>query len=102
MSQEAKNEIRKDLKLRGYAEEVDYTSHLFTDIRIAAGSIKIIADVLRKYGYVDKEWEDKRIKIMIELLVQKFGTNDMLSKLEDTNGKELIEENTWDDTLWGV
>ena len=26
----------------------------------------------------------------------------MLSKLEDTNGKELIEGNPWKDTLWGV
>lgn len=102
ISQEAKNEIREALKLRGYAEDVIYNSDLFSDTRMVAGSIKIIADILRKYGYVDKEWEDKRIKIMIDLLVQKFGTKDMLSKLEDTNGKELIEGNPWKDTLWGV
>lgn len=102
ISQEAKNEIKEALKLRGYAEDLIYSGDLFTDTRMTAGNIKIIADILRKYSYVDKEWEDKRIKIMIDLLVQKFGTEDMLAKLEETNGKELIEGNTWNDTLWGV
>jgi predicted NAD-dependent protein-ADP-ribosyltransferase YbiA (DUF1768 family)/hypoxanthine phosphoribosyltransferase len=102
ISQEAKNEIKEALNLRGYAEEVVYNDDLFSDTRMVAGSIKIIADILRKHGYVDKEWEDKRIKIMIELLVQKFSIEDMLSKLKETSGKELVEGNTWNDTLWGV
>ncbi len=102
ISQEAKNEINEAINLRGYAAEVVYNDDLFSDTRMVAGSIKIIADILRKHGYVDKEWEDKRIKIMIELLVQKFSIEDMLSKLKETSGKELVEGNTWNDTLWGV
>jgi predicted NAD-dependent protein-ADP-ribosyltransferase YbiA (DUF1768 family) len=40
--------------------------------------------------------------IMIDILLQKFNTKDMLNKLEETGEKELIEGNTWNDTLWGV
>ncbi len=102
VNEEAKQEIKESLKLRGYAEDIVYSNDLFTDTRMTAGNIKIIADVLRKYDHVDKNWEDKRIKIMIGLLLQKFSTKDMASKLKETNGKELVEGNTWNDTLWGV
>lgn len=102
IQEEVKNEIRESLKLRGYAEEVIYSGDLFTDTRMASGNIKIIADVLRKYGYVDKEWENKRVKIMIELLLQKFGSEEIMARLEKTEDKELIEGNSWNDTLWGV
>lgn len=102
VQQNVKDEIQEALKLRGYAAPVIYGNELFIDTKIAAGNIKIIADILRKYGYVDKEWEDKRIKIMISLLLQKFGQEELLSRLKETEGKELIEGNTWDDTLWGV
>jgi hypothetical protein len=66
------------------------------------GNIKMIASVLRKYNLVDKDWEDKRIKIMINLLLQKFGNNELFLKLKNTGNQELIEGNTWGDTLWGV
>lgn len=102
VNEEAKQEIRESLKLRGYAEDIVYSNDLFTDTRMTAGNIKIIADVLRKYDYVDKNWEDKRIKIMINLLLQKFNTEDVVNKLNETDEKELIEGNTWNDTLWGV
>ncbi len=102
VNEEAKEEIKESLKLRGYAEDTVYSNDLFTDTRMTAGNIKIIADVLRKHDYVDKDWEDKRIKIMIDLILQKFSTEDMIHKLEETIGKELIEGNTWNDTLWGV
>lgn len=102
VNEEAKQEIKESLKLRGYAEDIVYSNDLFMDTRMTAGNIKIIADVLRKYDYVDKDWEDKRIKIMINLLLQKFNTEEMIHKLKETNGKELIEGNTWNDTLWGV
>ena len=39
---------------------------------------------------------------MIELLLQKFGSQEMLTKLQETGDKELVEGNNWGDTLWGV
>lgn len=102
VSKEAKDEIEETLKLRGYGAPIVYGNDLFTDSKMTSGNIKIIADILRKYGYVDKEWEDKRIKIMINLLLQKFEEEEIKKKLQETGEKELIEENDWGDTLWGV
>lgn len=99
---EAKDEIKEALKCRGYVEPVVYGNELFADSTMTAGNIKIIADILRKYDYVDKDWEDQRIKIMIELLLQKFGEQEMFDKLQETGNKELVEGNNWGDTLWGV
>lgn len=99
---EARNEIKEALKCRGYAEPIVYSNELFADSTMTAGNIKIIADILRKYNYVDKDWEDKRIKIMIDILLQKFEAQEMLAKLQETGDKELVEGNSWGDTLWGV
>jgi hypothetical protein len=102
ISQETKDEIHETLKLRGYAASIVYGNDLFTDSKMTSGNIKIIADILRKYGHVDKEWEDKRVKLMISLLLQKFETEEIKIKLQETNEKKLIEGNDWGDTLWGV
>lgn len=102
IQQETKDEIKELLKLKGYSAQIIYGDELFIDEKMTAGNIKTIADVLRKYGYADKEWEDKRVKIMINILLQKFKSEEMKIKLRETNGKELIEGNDWNDTLWGV
>lgn len=102
ISQEAKDEIQEVLRLRGYAAPIVYNNELFTDTKMTSGNVKIIADILRKYNYVDKEWENKRIKIMISLLLKKFESEEIKTKLKETNGKELVEGNDWEDTLWGV
>jgi predicted NAD-dependent protein-ADP-ribosyltransferase YbiA (DUF1768 family) len=81
---------------------LEHGNDLFSDEKMTAGNIKIIADILRTHGHVDKNWEDKRIKIMISLLLQKYKEGNLLSKLKETGDKELIEGNTWGDTLWGI
>ncbi len=102
LQQEVKDEINEVLKNRGNESQIIYNSDLFIYEKITAGDAKIIAEILRKYGCVDEGWEDKRVKIMIDLLLQKFKIPEILLKLEDTGEKELIEGNTWNDTLWGV
>ena len=99
---EAKDEIQEALRIKKCEASITYNNDLFTNEKITAGSTKIIADILRKYNYTDKEWENKRVKIMIDLLLQKFRTPEMLSKLKETGEKELVEGNTWNDTLWGI
>ena len=39
---------------------------------------------------------------MRDLLVQKFGSGQLREKLLATGDAELVEENTWGDTFWGV
>ena len=100
--QEAKEEILEALKIRGFAAPLIYDRELFADPKLGSGNAKIIADILHKYNLGDKDWEEKRIKIMINLLIQKFKNKKLLLSLKETCNKELIEGNTWNDTLWGV
>ena len=102
LDQETKDEISEALKLKGYAASVVIGKELFTDEKMTAGNIKVISEILQKHGYVDEEWKDRRIKIMINLLIQKFSTEEMKTRLQETGEKMLIEGNEWNDTLWGV
>lgn len=50
-----------------------------------------------------KDWNDKRVKIMYDVVKSKFILNPSLKvKLLNTGDKRLIEGNTWGDTFWGV
>ena len=49
------------------------------------------------------DWEEIKLKVMKWVLEEKFAQNfDLFTKLRATEGIELIEDNTWGDTFWGV
>lgn len=48
------------------------------------------------------DWEQVKISIMRELLIQKFNIPELRDKLLKTQDMELIEGNYWSDTFWGV
>lgn len=49
------------------------------------------------------DWEEIKLSIMEEIVTEKFHQNpDLLKKLLDTGNAELIENNHWGDTFWGV
>jgi ribA/ribD-fused uncharacterized protein len=49
------------------------------------------------------DWETVKLDIMADLLAQKFAPRTKLARLlADTGTRQLIEENTWYDTYWGV
>lgn len=49
------------------------------------------------------DWESIKIDVMRQLVRQKFTKNALLRKqLIDTGLQELVEENTWGDTFWGM
>jgi len=49
------------------------------------------------------DWEDVKLKIMTEALLQKFAPDSTLAQeLINTNGYVLIEGNYWGDNYWGV
>ena len=48
------------------------------------------------------DWNDIKIEVMLGLLMQKFGQAPYLEMLLATGDAELIEENTWGDTFWGI
>lgn len=48
------------------------------------------------------DWEDVKICVMFEVLSAKFKDAALKAKLLGTEGRELVEGNTWNDTFWGV
>ena len=49
------------------------------------------------------DWDQVKVRIMTEIVILKFNQHPYLMKmLQDTAPRELIEENTWGDTFWGV
>lgn len=48
------------------------------------------------------DWEQVKLQIMADLLVQKFSIPSLRAKLMATGNRELIEGNDWGDRFWGV
>lgn len=48
------------------------------------------------------DWESVKIKVMEELLVQKFADDTLKKQLQETGDAKLIEGNYWGDDFWGV
>ena len=48
------------------------------------------------------DWEEVKVGIMRDLLMQKFNPSILRRKLLSTFQAELIEGNWWNDTFWGV
>lgn len=50
-----------------------------------------------------EDWEEVKDEVMSEIVLQKFKQHkDLRKKLLATGDAELIEENWWGDTYWGV
>jgi ribA/ribD-fused uncharacterized protein len=49
------------------------------------------------------DWQEVKFNVMRQVLAKKFTcTNDLGKQLVATGDAELIEGNTWNDTIWGV
>ena len=48
------------------------------------------------------DWQEVKLNQMEFVLQQKFSHPDLLAMLLATGDMELVEENDWDDTYWGV
>ena len=57
----------------------------------------------RKIKSLRPDWEDVKFQLMEDLIRIKFITHpDLKQKLIDTEDAELIEGNTWGDSVWGI
>lgn len=60
----------------------------------------------RKQGQLEvlpPDWEEKKIRIMTEIVREKFNQNPILKKrLLETGEEEIVEGNTWHDEFWGI
>lgn len=65
---------------------------------LSAGEAKKIGQTVS----LPPHWNDSKISIMRNIVSQKFEQNqELMEKLMNTKGRELIEGNTWGDTFWG-
>ncbi len=59
----------------------------------------------KKIGRLSKlrdDWNEIKLQIMEDLIIQKFQILELKRKLLDTEDVTLIEENNWNDRFWGV
>ena len=64
---------------------------------------KSLGKKIRLSSTAIKEWNEFRITAMEKAVRAKFVQNpDLAKKLLATGDAELVEENTWNDTFWGV
>jgi len=47
-------------------------------------------------------WEDTKLDIMESILRSKFQDKNLRRQLLNTNNEDLVEENDWGDSYWGV
>ncbi len=102
LTEEQKSILSEILKQKGYAQLIDDYSTIFTEPTIPSGITKDVANKLREWGFVRADWDEVRIEVMIDLLIQKFSIPELRDKLLETKDLYLMEGNTWEDTLWGV
>lgn len=58
---------------------------------------------LGRQAQLRPDWEDIKLKVMEDLVRQKFYSSDLDlgARLIETAGRDLIEGNTWGDRFWG-
>lgn len=86
-----------------HAFQAAKTDDLFERMKIRDAETPGKAKRLGQKVRLRPDWEEVKIPIMFELVLQKFTVHDHLRKLlEATHPHELIERNYWGDTFWGV
>ena len=48
------------------------------------------------------DWDSKKLRVMYKVVKKKFSEKKMACALLSTCKAKLVEENTWNDTYWGV
>ena len=63
-----------------------------------AGQVKRLGRKIK----LRSDWEEVKVDVMHDLLIQKFAQQPFKSQLIATGEAYLEETNTWNDTFWGV
>ena len=69
---------------------------------IKESHLPIVAKRRGKNIKIRKNWDWIKRRVMLEIVRDKFKNEELAKKLLATSGCELIENNTWGDTYWGV
>lgn len=60
-----------------------------------------VAKRLGRQATLRPDWEAVKIEVMRGLLIEKFEDPVLYDQLRSTDGRQLIEGNTWGDRFWG-
>jgi predicted NAD-dependent protein-ADP-ribosyltransferase YbiA (DUF1768 family) len=93
--------INNKLSELGETIERSDLPHIFSLQSMTPGGSKKVANYLRRLGYVREDWDEVKVHIMVDLLIQKFANDEFFTILQNTGDLYLIEGNAWDDTFWG-
>jgi predicted NAD-dependent protein-ADP-ribosyltransferase YbiA (DUF1768 family)/hypoxanthine phosphoribosyltransferase len=93
--------INRRLSPEDQIHSKDDIPSLFSGQRLSASGSKSVANYFRRRGFVRDDWDEIKVGIMTDLLIQKFADESFYSELQATGDKYLIEGNTWGDTFWG-
>jgi len=80
------------------AKTLDQTKRLEISLVETAGQVKRLGRKIK----LRADWEEVKIDIMRDLLIQKFAQEPFKSQLLATGDAYLEETNTWNDMFWGV
>lgn len=97
-----------------YTCEIEYNGYTYFSVESAFQAqkdpsqserfINLTSKLAKKEGRKVKlrnDWEDVKVIIMKDLLKIKFSNPNLKQKLLEVT-EPIIEENTWNDTYWGV
>jgi ribA/ribD-fused uncharacterized protein len=83
-----------------------YQASKTLDPEIRANIAMMTAEGSKKYGKslinYRPDWDHIKFEIMKEILRKKFKASFLSRWLIETENEELVEINTWGDTVWGV
>lgn len=80
------------------AKTLDQEKRIEISLVETAGQVKRLGRKVK----LRSDWEEIKIDVMHDLLIQKFAQEPFRSQLLATGEAYLEETNTWNDTFWGV
>jgi ribA/ribD-fused uncharacterized protein len=81
------------------AKSLDPAEREFVRTRVSPNMAKKAG---RRNVTLRADWEQVKLKIMEDLVRQKFQDPELKKQILSTGTAELIEGNWWNDTFWGV
>ncbi|KAK3911527.1 Retrovirus-related Pol polyprotein from transposon 412, partial [Frankliniella fusca] len=93
----------KDWPSVEHAFQAEKAVHLSDQEMIRKACTPKVAKFLGKCVELRPDWEEIKLSVMLDLLLNKFAENTQLeSQLLQTGNRHIVEENLWHDNFWGV
>jgi hypothetical protein len=73
--------------LKGLIIQQSNFSKAFNNFEYPASVLKRFSNKLKEWGLEDKNWDEKRLNLMIDLLIQKYSNAGLMKKLLETENK---------------